>query len=207
MDRRIITQVLEADEPLLETLDSKTYIDQFIDYNNSNDDDIAMIKDMCVQARKLTEVYTGLSLASQVVQIFFSYDEIIDNDNRVVIPYCPFSAMTSEYPVSVNNEGTETALTLNDDYYLYGDLFKEIYIAESVGSSGMVISNLDYKIRFTAGYGITGDNATETLPEPLRGVMAKQVAEWWDNRGNYYPILDERIKKELLPYRRTPWFL
>jgi hypothetical protein len=207
-ERKIITDVSEANEPLLQTLDSETYIYSYlIDFDKDNADTLALVKKMCVAARRLTEKFTGMSLAEQVIQIFFENEYVRENDSMVTLPFCPFSEMASVK--TVTKEGTETELVLNTGYYLRGDLFKQIEFPETTSTS--VVNDidwdaLDFRVRFTSGYGITGDNATETLPEELRTAMAKQVSEWWDNRSNYYPVLSERIKSLLRPYKRDAWY-
>lgn len=164
----------------------------------------AEILSMIKAARQLIETYCGVSLGSKVIELFYHSDEVIAR--RIRLPYGPHSVMTSGYPVRVNQEGTETALTLNSDYYVRGKTFWELeFLTATVNpwTDGAVTDD-DYKIRITAGYGITGTNATETIPEVYTQAIKAQVQQWYHNQYDY-GLLSSAIKFMLNSMSKNTW--
>jgi hypothetical protein len=140
------------------------------------------ITSMIKTARQLIEVFCNISAASKVIEIFYHADEVVAK--RVRLPRGPHSVMTSGYPLRINQQGNTTAMTLNTDYYKRGNMFWELeFLTSTINpwSEGDVTDD-DYKIRLTAGYGITGDNATETLPQGFVEAIKLQVLQWYHNR-------------------------
>ena len=161
----------------------------------------AEINSMIKAARQMIELYCDLSLGSKVIEIFYHADEV--SAKRVRLPAGPHSVMTSVK--RINQEGTETALTLNTDYYKRGTLFWELeFLTSTVNpwSEGAVTAD-DYKIRLTAGYGITGDNATETIPEAIKQAIELQVLLWY--HFNFDGQIYSEVKKMLKRYSQNTY--
>ena len=163
----------------------------------------AEINSMIKAARQMIEVYCDLSLGSKVIEIFYHADEVAAK--RVRLPAGPHSVMTANYPVRINQEGTETALTLNTDYYKRGTLFWELeFLTATINpwSEGDMTDD-DYKIRLTAGYGITGDNATETIPEGIKQALELQVLLWY--HFNFDGQIGDEVKRMLNRFSRNTY--
>jgi len=153
----------------------------------------ALIASMVKAARQLIEEHCDRSLGEKTIDIFFHSDEI--QAKRVRLPGGPHGDFT--HVKSIDQEGTETTLTLNTDYYKRGLQFKELeFLSASVNpwSEGDSLSD-DYVIRLVAGYGIS--ETTETLPEGYKQAILKQVAEWYVNREDYVPVLSSGVKRIL----------
>jgi len=153
----------------------------------------ALIASMVKAARQLIEEEADRSLGEKTIDIFFHADEI--QAKRVRLPAGPHGDFT--HVKSINQEGTETTLTLNTDYYKRGLQFKELeFLSASVNpwSEGDSVSD-DYVVRLVAGYGIS--ETTEDLPEGFKQAILKQVAEWYVNREDYVPVLSSGVKRIL----------
>jgi len=164
----------------------------------------AEIASMIKSARQLIETYCNVSLGSKVIEIFVHADEI--KSRRIRLPYGPHSVMTADYPVSVDQDGTETALTLNTDYYKRGNLFWELeFLLATVNpwNEDSLTAN-DYKIRLTAGYGITGTYATETIPNEYIEAIKIQVQQWYHNQYDW-GLLSGAVKNLLKNINRNTW--
>jgi len=196
------TDTTEANEPLIKDLVSTDYIREYIPDDLSNAEQLALAKKMCIAARQICEQFTGLSLAQKTLVVTFGNKHVSRRDRRITLPFPPHSTMTSVKTVDM--EGTESdALVRNTGYYRYGNLFWEIEFATIIGTVNAITSSLDYKIEYVCGYGITGTNATMTLPETLRIAMAQQVGDWWKNRENWIPVLSSQVKQILWTYKRS----
>jgi uncharacterized phiE125 gp8 family phage protein len=149
-------------------------------------------------ARQALEKYTASSFAEKTLHATWIK---LPDDNELELPYGPVIAVSKVY--KIDEEGTETELTLNTDYHIYGD--QDIIVKiESFWSTGI---QLDYSIRveYTAGYGHAN---TETLPAPLKEAIMKQVATDYEFREDVGPetILCNESKKRAAPYRKHVWF-
>lgn len=195
------TDVTEANEPLLKDLVSNPFIKEYIPDDFSNTEQYALCKKMCIAARNLCEEFTGLAFAQKTLVVTFSSDYVTQRSRRITLPFPPHSTMTSIETVDM--EGTETAIVRNTGYYRYGNLFWEVELAQIIGTVNAITSALDYKMEYVCGYGITGDDATMTLPEGLRLMMAQQVGDWWKNRENWIPALNSTVKSGLWKYKRS----
>ena len=195
------TDVTEANEPLLKDLVSADYITEYIDDDLSNAEQLALAKKMCIAARQVCEEFTVLALAQRTLVVSYSYGYVQRRKRCIMLAFPPHSSMTSVKTVDM--EGSETTLTLNESYYKYGNLFWEIEFAQIIGTVNAITSALDYKLEYVCGYGLTGDNATMTLPESLRLAMAQQVGDWWKNRENWHPALSSAVKRILWKYKHT----
>lgn len=151
------------------------------------------ISSMITAARSLIENYCDRTLAQKTIEIFYHADEVMAK--RVRLPAGPHKSIADGYPVRINQSGTETALTLNSDYYKRGNQFWELEFLTSTVNPWSYggITDDDYEIRLTAGYGIT--NYTEDLPAGFSEAIKKQVLMWYHNQ--FDGELDKNIMKEL----------
>jgi len=170
MNVKVTTDV--TSEPIL-LKDVKNYIKESYGTDALED---ALLDILISSAREAAERYCNRSLAAKTIQVFWFADEI--NDMRLILPYGPHGTITSVY--SVDQDGTETALTLNTGYHVRGVDMKEIEISQlsTVSSDGGSL-DLDYKVTVPVGYGNTG---LETLPSFYKVALLKTVAEWYLNR-------------------------
>jgi uncharacterized phiE125 gp8 family phage protein len=194
----VSSDVSEANEPLLKDLSSEDYIKQYIPDDLSGEQ-YELCKKMCIAAREVCEQFTGLAFAEKTLVGLFSADYVTRRDRRIILPFGPHSSISSIY--TVNLEGTESELTLNEGYYKYGNKFLEIEFAQIIGTVNAITSALDYKVTYVCGYGI--NKSTPNLPEPLRVAMAQQVGDWWKNRENWMPVLSSATERILWSYKRS----
>lgn len=185
----IVSDIAVANEPGLATLDSNSYIKKYINYDESNADDIAMYKKLCTAARQQIERLTGRSLAEKKIKVLIDEDDL--ENNQYVLPYMPHKAYASaDFKVySVNYAGTETELEKDTGFYLWGNTVNSITIelptvlSTTVGVTGHADQ---YLIQYICGYGVDG---CPVLPEDLRLAIVKLVSEWWDNRDEHVPVV------------------
>jgi uncharacterized phiE125 gp8 family phage protein len=155
---------------------------------------------MIKAAREALEKYTNSSFAQKTIHATW-----VDlPDNWVLeLPYGPHISVTAVY--HIDDEGTETALTVNDDYYVYGD--QDLILKfEPFWSSGVKVRR-SVRVEYTAGY---GHSSTEPLPDALKLAILKQVATDYLYRDNFIvggiSILDNSVKSIAAPYRKKLWF-
>jgi hypothetical protein len=155
---------------------------------------------MISAARELCEEFTEMALAAKTVTVFFSQEEVIDNGRYMELPLRPHSSITKVY--SINAEGTETPLTVNQDYYVRGirGAEFEIYIPETVATIGAEVSVTDYNVTYVCGYSSPG---CEAIPKSLKTIMGTIIKGWWGNRDSWVPVLSEEFKMALLPFKKT----
>jgi len=159
----------------------------------------AEITEMIKAARQLIEEYADLSLGKKTIDIFFHADEIAAK--RVRLPAGPHGDIT--HVKRVDQEGTETTLTLNTDYYKRGLEFKELeFLSASINpwSDEDSLSD-DYVIRIAAGYGI--DDETDTLPAVFNQAIKLQVTQWYHH--NYDGALWPEVKKLVNSKKIKSW--
>ena len=174
----------------------------FITPDTTSDSENAMITAMIKSAREMIEEFCDLTLGEKTIQVFYHADEV--EAKRVRLPAGPHSAMTSGYPVRINQIGTETAMVLNTDYYKRGDQFWELeFLTSSVNPWGSDVVADDYKIRLVAGYGTSG---LEALPSIFEDAIKQQVWLWY-LRGDDNPVgsLSNQIKSMISKFSKDTW--
>lgn len=151
-------------------------------------------------ARKALEKYTQSSFGEKEIHATW----VVPPDDMIFeLPYGPIQSVDAVY--TIDEEGSETALTLNSEYYVYGsqDLIVKV---SKFWSSGDVALN-QVRIEYTAGYGGTGVDA---LPEALKLAVLKQIATDYELRENIViggaTVLANEAKKLAAPYRKKLWF-
>ena len=195
MQLRIKTDISAENEPVTLAV-AKNYIK----YDGSDANEEALITSMTKSARELCEKHTGLTFAEKELY-FFADPEDLDDRKRVTLPGVPNISVDNVF--SIDDEGVEVELELNTGYYLYGMTEIEIYLPNVILTGIDVTSRLQYRAQYKAGYGHVTD--TETLPEVLKTAILKQVAEWYENRENWIPVLSSEVKEILDAYIENTW--
>ncbi len=191
LQTRIYTDITE--EPI-----SLSEAKLFCKVTGTEEDELFAI--LITSARQALEQYTQCSFASK--KIHATWVESTEDDTYE-LPYGPIISVDAVY--RIDYEGTEETMTLNSDYYVFGDQDAIVKVSRH-WSSGM-ISTSSVRIEYTAGYGGTG---VETLPYPLKLALLKQVATDYELRENIAPggfqILSNESKELAKPYRKKVWF-
>ena len=190
MQVKIIADV--STEPLTEAV-----IKNYIKYDESDATEVALINNMAKAAREACERYTDLAFAQKTIEVHFENSEVkMTDSNRIVLPFAPHSSIT--YVKTVDYEGTETELTLNTSYYKFGLTRYELQIQNIVATVGMITTESDVKVKYVCGYGAS---ECESIPQGLIIAMAKQVADWYENREAYaMSSLTNEVKQILNRY-------
>lgn len=155
---------------------------------------------LITSARQSLEKYTSCSFASKTIHATWVESTA---DDTYELPYGPIISVDKVY--RIDYEGTEEEMTLNSDYYVFGD--QDVIVKVSrYWSSGMITTS-SVRIEYTAGYGNT---ATEILPDAIKLAILKQVATDYEYRENIAPggtmPLDNEAKRLVAPYRKKLWF-
>lgn len=166
----------------------------------TGDDEDDLLLTLITSARRSVEKYTTSTFAQKTLHA--TWVEIPD-DWVLHLPYGPHISVDAVY--LIDEEGTETAKTLNSDYYVYGD--QDLIVALS--KVWTTSQSLQYSVRveYKAGY---GDTTTETLPGELKLAILKQIATDYEMRENIaegtFGVLSNSSKSLAAPYRRSLWF-
>ena len=153
---------------------------------------------MVKSAREALEKYTGCSFGAK--GIHSTWLEMPD-DNEIELPYGPIISIDAVY--KIDEEGTEEALTLNTDYWVFGD--QDAVIKFNTFWSSGVKTQRTVRVEYTAGY---GNSATEELPAALKLAVLKQIATDYEFREDIGAgtVLTNESKKLAAPYRKKLWF-
>ena len=170
----------------------------FCRVTGTEEDEIFLL--LIQSARQLLEKYTQCSFAEKKIHCTWVESR---EDDTYELPYGPIISVDAVY--RIDEEATEEAMTLNSDYYVYGDQDAKLKISR-YWSSG-VISTTSVRVEYTAGYGGSG---VEALPNPLKLAILKQVATDYELRENIgstgLGALSNESKKLAAPYRKKIWF-
>lgn len=109
-------------------------------YNISHNEDDVQIARAIETAVRALEDYTSRTIVERAVTIRYSRFT-----NEIVLPRPPHGAISSVN--TIDDEGNETTLTLNDSYYVIGDKEKKLIVQGGLEEQLLV--------EFTAGYGTT----------------------------------------------------
>lgn len=160
--------------------DVKNYLR--IDEDNDSDD-VALIR-MIKSAIELVEKRCSIYLAEAILEIYF---EDFDNDEgSVSLPFFPISEIVSCKIVDIAGVETDSTYTLKGC---------ELKVP--------IITDGNIKIQYKAGYGIQGK--TELAPELVKEAIISQVADWYENRSDYVPVLATKIKRLLKDITYSSW--
>ena len=160
----------------------------------------SLITDLITSARRMLEKYTSSSFGTKTLHATWVEPTA---DDLYELPYGPHRSVDHVYRIDA--EGTETAQTVNVDYWIRGD--QDFYI--TIGkkwSTGYPVSTDSLRVEYTAGYGGT---TTEALPDELKVAILKQVATDYELRENISlsggTVLSNESKTLANPYRRKLW--
>lgn len=162
--------------------------------------DESLITILITSARQALEKYTQSSFAAKTIHATWVTPP---EDDEYELPYGPHIAVSKVY--RIDEEGTETELTLNIDYWVFGDQDFVLKINRSWSSNKHLNS---VRVEYTAGY---GDTNTETLPSVLKEAIMKEVATNYELRENFVvgagvSELSNDAKRKAAPYRKMIWF-
>jgi len=163
METKVITDIVEEPVSLAE-------MRNFLKFADTDANEDTLITAMIKSARQLLETSLNLSFAEKTIKVLFSKSDFVGG--FAFIPYSPFSSISSVKQILIDN--TETELTENEGYYLTGLNQKKLYVTFSSGQIEVI---------YKSGY---EDESTETLPAIFIELIKKQVAEWYNNREDYY---------------------
>lgn len=149
-------------------------------------------------ARQALEEYTQSSFAEKTLHC--TWVEMPD-DHILELPYGPVISVDAVY--WIDEEGTEEAATLNDDYWVYGDQDAVIKMT-TYWTTGLKRTS-SVRVEYTAGYGHAN---TETLPAPLKLAILKQINTDYELREDIGQgtTLSNASKTLAAPYRKKLWF-
>ena len=157
--------------------------------------DDSLITLLITSARKALEKYTQSTFAHKHISATWV---VMPEDWVIELPYGPHSAVSKVY--RIDDQGTETELTVNTDYTLYGDQ-DFILMVSQYWSTGYIAQSV--RVEYTAGY---GETATEPLPDELKECILMYVNKSYTYRGDGGEVMDNEIKRKANPYRKKVWF-
>ena len=179
---------------------SSTEAKTFCYVSGTQDDTLFTI--LIKSARQSLERYTSSSFGSKVIHATW-----IDppDDDELELPYGPHISVDAVY--RIDNEGTETLLTVNSDYWVYGDQDFVLKVNKYWSSTGSAAQQ-SIRVEYTAGYGGSG---VDTLPEPLKLAILKEIATQYELRENINieggsTELSNEARRLAAPYRKRIWF-
>lgn len=131
-----------------------------------------IIEELIYQAQRFLEDDGGFSIASSTWK---AWSDRRSDLRRFVVPMQPIISIQNVY--RIDDEGTETALTLNTDYYKKGLTDWTLFFTAAPSDGvprGNLTSYFPIRIEYTAGH--------ETVPDDLKQAVMKLVAENYINR-------------------------
>jgi hypothetical protein len=156
----------------------------------------ANIEEMRTAAVQAIERTYNLAVNEQTLIVDFDDDSMWNN--KAQLPRFPQKGYVADefLAYSVDAEGTETALTKNSGFFLYGSAnWFEVDLYPQSSIVGASSSSPRYKVQYIAGYGI--DNYTEALPQAIIQCIKMLVADWYNNRDNWSPVINEGSKVDM----------
>lgn len=153
----------------------------FLKFKDTDTVEDTLITEMIKQSRILLENRSNFSFKEKTLTVLFKQEEI--KNYKFILPFAPFVSITTLKMVDI--EGTKTELTLNSGYFKRGLNNIEIVLASSDSNFlvGNILGSWDVEVIYITGFG----SNTETLPTTWKGLIMKQVAEWYNNREDYNP--------------------
>jgi len=177
---------------------SSTEAKLFCKVTGSTEDALFVI--LIKSAREALEKYTSSSFGEKTIHTTWLH---MPTDQLLEIPYGPIISVDAVY--RIDEEGTETALVLNTDYWVYGDQDAVIKVS-TLWLSGLK-ATASLRVEYTAGY---GHENTETLPSALKQAILKQIVTDYEMREDISTeggtVLSNGSKKLASNYRKKLWF-
>ena len=148
-------------------------------------------------ARKAIEKYTSSSFGEKKISATWLK---MPEDWILELPYGPHISIDKVY--KIDDEGNETELTVNEDYYVTGAQDLSVQVNQ-FWSTGTVVT-WSIRVEYTAGY---GDETTEPLPDDLKLAIMMQVNCDYSFRDveGATGVLTNAVKAKAAPYRRRTW--
>lgn len=148
----------------------------------SNDLEQSMIEDMITGAREFAEEYCNRAFVAKTVTQYVS--ELEDDQTEFDLVISPVDSVTSV--ARVDDEGNETALTLNSGYWLSGDKFLTVRFTQTFSTG--VVSSSSYKVVYVTD---------ADCPTAVKRAIIEIAAEMFQNRSyapNEFDLLGSQIK-------------
>lgn len=156
----------------------------------SNDLEQSMIEDMITGAREFAEEYCNRAFVAKTVTQYVS--ELEPDQTSFDLVITPVDSITSVE--RVDEEGNETALTLNSGYFVSGSKFLTIRFTQTFSTG--VVSDDSYKVVY---------NTEADCPTAVKRAIIEIAAEMFQNRsfapsefdlmGSQIKLLDKYRKK------------
>lgn len=138
-------------------------------------------------AQQLCESYLRYYFTTRTATIeFYKADDFDEDERTLLFPYAPVNSITSVTAKDTTNN--ETTLTADTTYYLRGLKRQELYIPTSFTTG---VNTELYSWKVVANIGLS------TVPEIVKEAILKLVVEWYNNKGNYIPVLTDQVKMML----------
>lgn len=173
-------------------------VKNFCKISTSQDDELLAI--LIKSARESVEKYCCISVAEKAINATWV---TLPDDKLLILPYGPIASVDKVY--TIDNEGNETLLTVNTDYYVYGDEDLMVKILPVYVTGKYYYSSV--RVEYTAGYDC---ETTEALPAAIKQAIMKQVATDYNYRDDIiegsFGLLTNGVKALLAPYRKFVWF-
>jgi len=177
---------------------SSTEAKLFCKVTGSTEDTLFVI--LIKSAREALEKFTSSSFGEKTLHATWMQ---MPADQLLEIPYGPVISIDAVY--RIDEEGTETALVLNTDYWVYGDQDAVVKVS-TLWLSGLK-STASLRVEYTAGYGHAN---TETLPSALKQAILKQIVTDYEMREDISTeggtVLSNGSKTLASSYRKKTWF-
>lgn len=157
-----------------------------IDEDNTADD--TTLNRMIEAAIELIEKKCRVSLTEATIKVY--YEDYLIDEGEIAIPVYPFSEVVSVK--TIDKIGAETEQTC----LVKGLEMPEIKVNGYIEGDSIL---LEYK----AGYGIT--DKTVDVPLGIKEAVINQVADWYENRTDWTPVLSTKIKRMLKDYTFSSW--
>lgn len=162
--------------------------------------DDSLLMALITSAREALEQYTASTFDQKT--IYATWIEIPDSWS-LELPYGPVISVDRVY--SITDEGIETLLTVNADYYVYGDTDAIVKVSQFWSTGERVKRSI--RVEYKAGY---GNVLTGALPESLRLAMLKEIATQYKFRDDISEVgvtlLSNSSKAMAAPYRKQLWW-
>jgi len=193
----ILSQTI-VDEPTPTDTISLASLKEYLRVDYSADD--AVLTSMLTAAWKSCENFCSRLFEQRTVEVVFqSYENVYDGtriltNQEFPLPLYPIASITSVK--SRDNEGNETALTLNSEYYLISPAPRAIVRINNLATV-YTASLPTYVVNYEAGYA--------TTPEPVIEAIKAMVGYMYENRGNQaisaYGAMTADVRALLAGYR------
>jgi uncharacterized phiE125 gp8 family phage protein len=170
------TTVVSSNDTSISLFEVKNYLKVDEDYTLED----ILISAMLKASIELVERFTGMSITTKVIDVYFEEDDL--NEGIIKIPYPPH--VTVDSIKSYDYKNTETELVLDTDYYIKGSGEKQIELLTNLIST--TTTTTTYIARVTCG--------SDTVNDGLYIAILKQVHDFYENRENWLPVMSSSVR-------------